>query len=83
MNAPDILLDEIIISDESGFACSKTKLVEDGLIHLRPFNLNNDGALSFDELYRVPADEAPNGKRKLEAGDILFNNTNATIQSPR
>jgi type I restriction enzyme S subunit len=77
MNASKVLLDEIIVSDQSGFACSKTKLVEDGLIHLRPFNLTNDGAFSFEELYRVPLDEAPNGKRKLEAGDILFNNTNS------
>jgi type I restriction enzyme S subunit len=77
MTASKVLLDEIIVSDQSGFACSKTKLVENGLIHLRPFNLTNDGVFSFEELYRVPLDEAPNGKRKLEAGDILFNNTNS------
>jgi type I restriction enzyme S subunit len=77
MNASHILLDEIIVSDESGFACSKTKLVDNGLIHLRPFNLTDDGALSFKDLYRVPIDEAPKNKRKLEEGDILFNNTNS------
>jgi type I restriction enzyme, S subunit len=77
MRTPLVLLDEIIVSDESGFACSKTKLVEDGLIHLRPFNLTNDGALSFAELYKVPHEEAPKGKRMLEEGDILFNNTNS------
>lgn len=77
MRTPFVLLDEIIVSDESGFACSKTKLVEDGLIHLRPFNLANDGTLSFDQLYRVPPEGAPKGKRMLEEGDILFNNTNS------
>lgn len=77
MKASRVLLDELIISDESGFACSKTKLVENGLIHLRPFNLSNDGSLSFDQIYRVPHGEAPNGKGALEKGDILFNNTNS------
>ncbi len=78
MNKSAVLLDEIIISDESGFACSKTKLVENGLVHLRPFNVTNDGHLSFEQLYRVPPGEAPNGKGILEKGDILFNNTNST-----
>lgn len=77
MKNPRILLDEIIISDEPGFACSKSKLVENGLIHLRPFNLTNDGELSLDQIYRVPPEEAPNGKRILKEGDILFNNTNS------
>ena len=77
MKAPRIMLDEIIISDEPGFACSKSKLVENGLIHLRPFNITHDGELSLDQIYRVPPEEAPNGKKMLEEGDILFNNTNS------
>ncbi len=77
MSIPSVLVDGIIVSDEPGFACSKDKLVKDGLIHLRPFNLTNDGALSFEQLYRVPCTEAPDGKRSLQEGDILFNNTNS------
>ena len=77
MNRTTIVLDEIILSDESGFACGRNKLVDDGLIHLRPFNLTDDGALSFKDFYRVPIDEAPKSKRRLEEGDILFNNTNS------
>ena len=77
MKTPLILLNDIIVSDESGFACSKTKLVANGLIHLRPFNLTNSGELSFDQIYRVPLEEVPNGKEILEEGDILFNNTNS------
>lgn len=72
-----IRLDTLITSDESGFACSKTKLVESGLPHLRPFNISNDGHLDFSEVYQVPETEAPSGKIYLEAGDILFNNTNS------
>lgn len=77
MSIPRVLVDEVIVSDESGFACNKDKLVKEGLIHLRPFNLTNDGALSFAQLYRVPCTEAPQDKRSLEEGDILFNNTNS------
>lgn len=77
MTVRSVLLDEIITADESGFACNRAKLVEEGLIHLRPFNVSNDGGLSFAEVYRVPHVEAPNGKTTLEEGDILFNNTNS------
>jgi type I restriction enzyme S subunit len=68
---------DIITADEPGFACSKTKLVDNGLIHLRPFNIDLDGKISLTELYQVPPDEALAGRAKLEAGDILFNNTNS------
>lgn len=70
-------LDELIISDESGFACSKSKLVETGLPHLRPFNISDAGNLDLTDLYQVPLDEAPRGKSSLEEGDVLFNNTNS------
>lgn len=72
-----VLLDELIVSDESGFACSKSKLVKDGLPHLRPFNISDADHLELSELYQVPVDEAPRGKSLLEEGDILFNNTNS------
>lgn len=71
------LLDKIIISDESGFACSKTKLVEDGLLHIRPFNIGNSNQIDLSQKYQVPFEEAPNGKTALIEGDILFNNTNS------
>lgn len=70
-------LDDFILSDEAGFACSKTKLVDDGLPHLRPFNISDDGGLIFSQLYQVPRSEAPRGKVELLRGDILFNNTNS------
>jgi type I restriction enzyme, S subunit len=68
---------DLMLSDESGFACSKTKLVEDGLPHLRPFNIADDGRLELGQIYQVPATEAPPSKRKLLPGDLLFNNTNS------
>ncbi len=70
------LIGELITSDEAGFACSKTRLVERGLPHLRPFNIGDD-ALDLSQVYQVSLDEAPAGKTALLAGDILFNNTNS------
>jgi type I restriction enzyme S subunit len=77
MAATTTTVGDIIAADEPGFACSKTKLVEAGLVHLRPFNISLDGRLSLHEVYQVPPDEAPVGRATLEAGDILFNNTNS------
>ncbi|MBX9811855.1 MAG: hypothetical protein K2Y16_09630 [Burkholderiales bacterium] len=73
-----VRIDELIIDDEAGFACSKSKLVEEGLPHLRPFNVADDGGLDLTQVYLVPPNEAPKGKAQLVAGDILFNNTNST-----
>lgn len=72
-----VRVDDLMLSDESGFACSKTKLVEDGLPHLRPFNIADDGLLNLSQLYQIPASEAPPSKRELLPGDVLFNNTNS------
>lgn len=67
----------LLQADETGFACNKDKLVEDGIVHLRPFNIGNTGELAFDQLYRVPLELSPVGKRELVSGDILFNVTNS------
>jgi len=73
-----VLVDSLVLSDESGFACSKSKLVQSGVRHLRPFNIGDDGQLDLSEVYQVPESEAPAKKTRLEAGDILFNNTNSS-----
>lgn len=70
-------LEKVIISDESGFACSKSRLVEDGLLHIRPFNISLSNQIDLSQQYRVPLEEAPKGKTQLVPGDILFNNTNS------
>jgi len=70
-------IDELAVSVESGFSCSKSKLVESGLPHIRPFNIKPAGELSFEEVYHAPPEMAPKGKRELKIGDILFNNTNS------
>lgn len=72
-----VILDELMTSDEAGFACSKSRLVANGLRHLRPFNINDDGQLDLTQIYCVSPSEAPRGKAVIEMGDVLFNNTNS------
>ena len=72
-----VQVDDLMLTDESGFACSKTKLVDVGLPHLRPFNISDDGSLYLGDIYQVPIEDAPDSKRELLPGDVLFNNTNS------
>lgn len=62
---------------EPGFACSKARLVDDGVPHLRPFNIGRDGQLDLSEVYKIPASDIPRGKDILAHNEILFNNTNS------
>lgn len=60
----------------NGFAYGKS--VDEGLPHLRPNNIGEDGNLNFLKVKYIPNNEKK--KRKLyllKAGDILFNNTNS------
>ena len=70
-------LDNIAILIESGFACSKSKLVANGVLHLRPFNIGQSGRLDLSNTYRIPGNMVPATKSFVQAGDILFNNTNS------
>lgn len=68
---------DLIEDDTAGFACGKSNLVEQGIVHLRPFNIGLRGELDFTTTYQIPATAVPNGRGELRAGDILFNNTNS------
>ena len=62
----------------SGFACAKKHAVPEGLPHLRPFNVGTDGELDLSSIIHIPEDFKAGVERyHLEAGDILFNNTNS------
>lgn len=68
---------DVAASIEGGFACAKSKLVEDGLLHLRPFNIGRNAELDMAKAYATLHEIAPRAKRSLRRGDILFNNTNS------
>jgi type I restriction enzyme S subunit len=62
----------------SGFACAKKHAVSKGLPHLRPFNVGTDGKIDLSEIIHIPDDFKSGVERYyLQAGDILFNNTNS------
>jgi type I restriction enzyme S subunit len=70
-------LGDLIADDAAGFACGKSNLVEQGVVHLRPFNIGVRGEIDLATTYQIPADAVPKGRGELRAGDILFNNTNS------
>ena len=72
-----VRLDQLATAMQSGFACGKSNLVEQGLLHLRPFNIGRNGEIDLTQEYRVPSEAAPRSNASLHAGDILFNNTNS------
>lgn len=74
-----VKVDQNLVDVLSGFACAKKNAVADGLPHLRPFNLSNDGEVTLaNGTVNIPFDFKPNLERyQLQAGDVLYNNTNS------
>jgi type I restriction enzyme S subunit len=69
-----------LVRIRSGFACAKKNLVppEEGVAHLRPFNVDTSGRLDLSEVYYIPPDYKDNIEDyALEPGHVLFNNTNS------
>lgn len=70
-------IESVAISIGPGFACSKSKQVEDGHVHLRTHNISTLGTLNFDLLIRIDPTMVDPQKSSIHKGDILFNNTNS------
>jgi type I restriction enzyme S subunit len=65
---------------KSGFSCAKRNLVpeDEGIAHLRPFNIDTRGQVDLSEVYHIPPDYKDNVEDyALEPGHVLFNNTNS------
>lgn len=62
---------------QSGFACARSNIVEDGIPHLRPNNIGYHGKLNFSHIVYLPNKMVNLQKYSLRAGDVLFNNTNS------
>jgi len=71
-----VKLKDVAMEIKSGFASGKRNEV-DGIIHLRMFNIDLNGMLSFDEIIKVPK---PKDWKQylLRHGDILLVNTSGS-----
>jgi len=70
-------LREVVMKAQSGFACNQKFETTEGVVHLRTHNISTNGKLNFDKLVKIQADKIQKGSLRLEAGDLLFNNTNS------
>lgn len=69
-------LSEFVDSINSGYACGKHSRTGSGIIHFRPYNIDIRGNISFDSVKIVD----PNySNKRLEYGDVVFNNTNSQV----
>lgn len=68
---------ELVKEFQSGFACSKSHIVEKGTPHLRPNNIGYFGKLNFSHLVFLPPKMVNLQRYSLKTGDVLFNNTNS------
>ncbi|BFH75530.1 hypothetical protein TthTF19_06850 [Thermus thermophilus] len=70
------LLKQGVLWVKNGFPQGRFNEEGQGVPHLRPFNINNSGEISLDQIKYVPPppEASPYWLRK---GDIVFNNTNS------
>jgi len=68
---------DLTASIQSGFAHGKKGSANGDLLHLRPYNIGLDGEVYLGQTFYVPRTVLKNGDSSLEAGDVLFNNTNS------
>ncbi|MBI4019156.1 MAG: restriction endonuclease subunit S [Candidatus Aenigmarchaeota archaeon] len=67
-------LQDIINDICSGYACGKYKISGDGIIHFRPYNITAQGEMSLERKKIV---DPQFSLKRLEYGDVVFNNTNS------
>ncbi len=69
---------DISLGLRAGFASGKSGLDTVGVPHVRPMNINEDGQFVPEGMKSISEEEYENREEySLEAGDVLFNNTNS------
>lgn len=70
-------IESIALSIKSGFAAGKNaqSVATNGIIQIRPTNINEYGLLKFDKNIYIP--DNINQEYYIEQGEVLFNNTNS------
>src|SRR5439155_13315468 len=71
------LSDGLIVDIQPGFACGVNNRGGEGIPHLRPMNVTEDGRIDLTDLKYVPRSEATREESWLRRGDVVFNNTNS------
>lgn len=71
-----VRLGEMILEAQGGFASGERD--PNGVIQLRMNNVTNRGQFDWSSFIRVPADSGTVEAYRLQAGNVLFNNTNST-----
>ncbi|MFJ1649916.1 hypothetical protein ACIOC2_00585 [Streptomyces sp. NPDC088337] len=66
-------LAELGVEAQPGFASGKHNRDGDGIAHLRPMNVTRNGAIDLSDARYVMDDS----DRRVEYGDVIFNNTNS------
>ena len=75
---PMVELKEIAKDIKAGFACGKGSLETEGVPHIRPMNITEDGQFTWNGLKRITKEDYVDKKSySLLPGDVLFNNTNS------
>lgn len=67
----------LIVDIQPGFACGENNRDGQGIAHLRPMNVDQQGKVDLSTVKYVPASKAHNEKMLLCKGDVVFNNTNS------
>lgn len=68
-----VTLEDISADVSPGFASGKHNSDDEGIPHLRPMNVDRDGQIDLNVVKSV----AESNGIELQAGDVLFNNTNS------
>jgi type I restriction enzyme S subunit len=71
-----VRLGTVIIGSQPGFASGDRD--PQGTVQIRMNNVDTDGSWVWDQLTRVPTNSDTVRRFRIEAGDVLFNNTNST-----
>ncbi|HRT70908.1 MAG TPA: restriction endonuclease subunit S [Syntrophales bacterium] len=72
-----VRLGEVASEIQSGFAFRKKGALEGDILHIRPYNIGDDGELKIDQQFLIPSTVLPDNWSPLRPGDVLFNNTNS------
>lgn len=70
---------EVVLSFKSGFGVGREKQSdeENGILQIRPTNLDGNGILKYDRNVYIPKELISGDNYLTEKDDILFNNTNS------